>query len=489
MQENEFEKQVKKTMEDFRLSPSASALEKVQSRLSEKKRRRAPFFFLLAAGLITAGYFTYYIAETHNQNSAVAIINNNNANDHKLNTIDIKESSAVNKKTDSNKQSEDNNYLKKDSVKRLQYDISKYEKEKVSVSTNNNFVINKKIKRAENNVSLNEKHKSISFKQQPNTQNLKETNNDQILNGNAANKPSTTTSSSEAVYDSSAIATNNTQDATKNISFAKNDSIELMKNDQFTNSRKVVKATFASHKNPNWKFGITVSYGRSKLIEDTKQFNGVPAYLNSNTGSTPNINARVINPHPFSSSNAYSFGVIIQKKIFKEGYITSGLKFTHFATNAKVNSKIDSSLIIQTSNDINSFYSINGYYQSGSFRTYTSNYNFIELPVSFQQYFFQSKQISISYNAGVSIGRLLSSNAIFYNPNNNIYFSKDNFLRKTQFQFLAGMNVEINSSKNNSFFIGPQFSYTLSNLAKNKNNGSFHFINYGLQAGFLLHKK
>lgn len=173
----------------------------------------------------------------------------------------------------------------------------------------------------------------------------------------------------------------------------------------------------------------------------------------------------------------------------KDGYISSGLNFTHLSSKASVNNKIDSSLIIQTSNDIRSFYAVNGYYQAGSLSTYISNYNFVELPVSLQQYFFQKKQIALSYNAGFSVRQLLSSNTLVYNPNNNVYFSKDDFFRKTQFQLLAGLRVEINTGKNNSVSVGPQFSYSLFNFAKNKNNGNFHFMNYGLQADFLLHKK
>ena len=54
-----------------------------------------------------------------------------------------------------------------------------------------------------------------------------------------------------------------------------------------------------------------------------------------------------------------------------------------------------------------------------------------------------------------SVRQLLSSNALIYNPGNNIYFSKDALLRKTQFQFTAGLNFEINTGKTNSIFVGP----------------------------------
>jgi adenylate kinase family enzyme len=47
MQENEFEKQLKDMMDEFKLVPSASVWEKVSRRLNEGRRKKRPFIFLL----------------------------------------------------------------------------------------------------------------------------------------------------------------------------------------------------------------------------------------------------------------------------------------------------------------------------------------------------------------------------------------------------------------------------------------------------------
>ncbi|MEP6682890.1 MAG: hypothetical protein ABJA35_06505 [Parafilimonas sp.] len=481
MQENEFEKQLKKAMENFRLSPSASVWEKVKKKLDEKKRRIMPFFFLLIAGLITAGYFIYHVSEQHQQNSIKNVTGNN---------TEIPKTYLQ----DSNKTSAQKNIVKQNihdtslntKQKYLNYNLDLYNKEKVVKQTNTDVVINEKAEADKKNIQT----RKNTFKEQVSIHNPKENIDFNALNNTPAQESSAATQPSEIFHDSSAVKQNINEDSIKKIASANADSISTTGNILPNIAKHIEKKPGKTYKNPNWKFGITASYGRSKLIEKANESNNfAPQYLNSGTGNNASPNATIHNAHPFSSSNAYSFGAVVQKKILKNTYISTGLTFTHLSVSSNVNNKIDSSLIIQTSNNISSFYAVNGYYQAGSSKVYNSRYNFIEIPVSFQQYIFHSKQTSLSYNAGVSVRELISSNALIYNPNNNIYFSKDDFFKKTQFQVLAGLNVEINTGKNSSVFIGPQFKYSFSNLAKNKNIGSFHFINYGLQAGFLLHKK
>ena len=114
---------------------------------------------------------------------------------------------------------------------------------------------------------------------------------------------------------------------------------------------------------------------------------------------------------------------------------------------------------------------------------------YARLPVYFQHDVFYRHKLSLSYNAGFSIRQLISSDALIYNRYSNIYYSKDELLRKTQLQVLAGINLKINTGKNMAVYVGPQFSYSLSNLLNDNDVGNFHLINYGVQAGLMFHKK
>src|SRR6516164_5198225 len=75
MQENEFEKQVKKMMESFKLSPSNSVWEKVDRRINGDKQKKRPFILLLFMSLLIAGYFMYHASQKQAQSA-----NNNTAN-------------------------------------------------------------------------------------------------------------------------------------------------------------------------------------------------------------------------------------------------------------------------------------------------------------------------------------------------------------------------------------------------------------------------
>ena len=132
---------------------------------------------------------------------------------------------------------------------------------------------------------------------------------------------------------------------------------------------------------------------------------------------------------------------------------------------------------------------VNNYYRPGVVKEYINKYNFIELPVAFQQNLLQRKVFAFGYNAGFSVRQLLNSNALIYNEQGNIYFSNNDLLRKTQLQLQAGLNLKFNTGKTTSVYAGPQISYSLSNFTKSKDNGNFHFMTYGLKAGLLFHKK
>src|SRR5262245_36201841 len=61
MAENEFEKNVRREMDEFKVQPTAEVWERIKGRISQNKRRRRIFFFVLfsSIALILAGYGVY----------------------------------------------------------------------------------------------------------------------------------------------------------------------------------------------------------------------------------------------------------------------------------------------------------------------------------------------------------------------------------------------------------------------------------------------
>ena len=487
MQENEFEKQVRDMMEELHLSPSGTVWDKVSRRLNTKRRRKMPFFFLLTAGLLIAGYFAIYVAKNQTQNSNI-ITGSKSSHLLKPDTIlsedatnlpvqkssiakDKIELSSINK---TDKGQHKSIYIKPSKPAEKIFSANEYKKEESVTPANTND--------AQFNDPHNNNAKQLNIKpgKENDTMMLQQT-----VPGNATaifNKPANDPA-------------NGSQNIGKNSlpvysDFAKTDSIvtaEDKKDNAITKSTKTSPGSI--YKIPAWQFGVIAFYGRSTANDGLVDLNkSANAYYNP--GSVNNNNDTVFyNAHPYTASDAYQFGFVLQKKILKNGFISSGLNFIHLSTKSGIHQKVDSTYLVQNRNGITNAYSVKAYYQPGSSSTYTNTYNFIELPVYFQQDFFAAKQVGFSYNLGFSLRQLLSSNALIYNQYNNIYFSKDELLRKTQFQFMTGLSLKINTGKSTSIYFGPQVSYSLSNSVKNDNNSSFHLVNYGLQAGFMFHRK
>ncbi len=430
MQENEFEKKLKTMMEDFNLSPSDAVWQKVKQKIQKKNRRKIPFFFLLGIGLLTAGYFIVKLANYKSAyiNKAEKNISKNINNSKQKITTKATESNSSNLKTELSSFNKDSDKNKNNSSIRINKNV---------------FVVD------ENNIKskrglITNSNRPVLFSNQENKNNISVSKQTVLQKDSVLNQQQTAINQVSKSEVQNAVTENN-----KN--FLKDDSAAA----SLTNQKNIfvkssVKKQNKIYKTPNWQWGVTAFYGRSNLVEAITNFNksavqyGNPASVNLDT-ATKTV-------HPFTSSNAYSFGVTLQKKISKNAFISSGLNFIHLAAKSNIG---------KTNDPVNPGFFTSGYYlrsytQPGSLNTYNSRYNFIELPVYFQQNFFHANKISLSYDAGFSIRQLLSSNSIFYNQTLNSYFLKNDLLRKTQLQAQAALNFTINTGKNSSVYIGPR---------------------------------
>jgi len=476
MQENEFEKQLKDMMDEFKLVPPVSVWEKVSRRLNEGRRKKRPFIFLLFLGLLVAGYFMYQYA----RQQPVHYTNNKTNEELKKDSLSLKNPGQLpaEKTTGQNSSTvpaNKNSYTApKTSPPKTNrpatFDIkeSKYKTPGIptnAVSSNNN----------------NNSSGQLKINQETTTNDVPVVMEQQLQN----NEP-------VAANDSTKLIDNAARNDSLNKNIAQTDSIQIKQGKKESAKKGIVKNP--SDKNytiPKWQWGVNAFYGWSNAIENLVDFNkAAPANLSYSPGIvTGSVDSTHHNSNPYSASNAYQFGFVVQKKIMKNGFISSGLNFIHLSTKSDVTGKKDSAYTVQNGNIItNSFY-VSSFYQPGPSKAYTNTYNFIELPVYFQQDVFYRHKLSLSYNAGFSIRQLISSDALIYNRYSNIYYSKDELLRKTQWQVMAGINLKINTGKNMAVYVGPQFSYSLSNLLNDKDVGNFHLINYGVQAGLMFHKK
>ena len=134
-------------------------------------------------------------------------------------------------------------------------------------------------------------------------------------------------------------------------------------------ANKPVEGPGKLYKIPNWQWGITAFYGKSNAVGSLLDFNkSALAYVNMPGNIS---NDTVVNTaHPFSASDAYQFGGIVQKKISKNGFLATGVNFIHLSTKANVSQKVDSAVIIPGSGSSGN-YNVSQYYQPGPLKNYT----------------------------------------------------------------------------------------------------------------------
>lgn len=488
MQENEFEKQVKNMMEEFQLAPSDTAWEKVSLKITEEKKRKRYFIFLLFFGLITAGVFGYFISEKNTKKlnavssinkteqpakgDVVAIDSNKNFNNKPLKgTNDIAINDTILKALKNSKAVLKENHTANKNLQvntAINKDLPAYKKDATVLKDNSNALV-----KNDNNAL----QQDLSQQKKSNT--LVADTNKIFKEDSSASTPLVATNNSLPQ-----VVKNSTTDS--NLIHADSAANTLPASN--TTVKKKESKIPSTYKIPSWQFGVNTMYGKSNL---TSGLVSVDKALPSALGPLDSIAGRIDtsgNSKLYSASAAYNFGFVVQKKIFKTAVIGVGINYQHLSVKSHISNQVNAGYVLQYNNNLTS-YIINNYYRPGNASVYINTYNFIEVPVYFQQDIFHAKKVSFAYNAGFSLRHLLSSKSLIYNESNNIYYFKDGLLHKTQVQLQAGLNVKFNTGKSTSIYIGPQAAYSLSKNFKNSNDGSFHFINYGLQAGLLLHKK
>jgi hypothetical protein len=495
MPENEFEKQVKELMEELHFSPSAPVWEKIKKRITEKKRRVWPIFFLFISIAILSGYFFYADTKHQSQNADknIEAIKTQTTKSLSANTTEEK-----NNKKDSafklqSQQLSVNKSNQVPSVKNSKNDILVFNRSSIINKTNRNnrslsvrnlkdykVVFNKlSIKNndtkevADTSVYKNSLIKTQAYELNNNN------NNNNIISDSKVTAQQQQPGANNIYKDS--IVNNDSDSLAKINSIAQKNNSTTQKK---TQPKKIIKTS-------KWQFDIVAMYGRSNLTDNVTSINSnktLQVNPGLNNPGTPYGGYPTVFKNPYNTNNAYKFGVSLQRKISKKSSLSSGLNFVHLSSKSNTVLNLDSSLVpvlayVQSNNTAVSFYRV------GSAKTYINNFNFIEVPVTFQSRLFHVNNFSVLYDGGISVMRLISSKALIYDNHTNSFFSNDALFRKTQFQLTAGLNLQLKIKNTGSILLGPDFNYSLSPYLKSDNYSRLHFIDYGLHVLWIFNKK
>jgi hypothetical protein len=241
--------------------------------------------------------------------------------------------------------------------------------------------------------------------------------------------------------------------------------------------KKVPDSTSTSPAMPankrKWQVGLQASAGFSQSAESlfpgakAAESNVIPfstGYVQPGRYNEPGIGKH------------FSAGLSLTTTVSTAIKFTTGVNYIYASTVQKVGTKFRQDSLAQVVKADESHPYV---WSNSSTDDYINSYHFIEIPVGVDVKAFPSMPIRV--HTGVSISRLIASNALQYNQQHDVYFRNNEMLRKTGFNFFAGVSYGLFRDR---LQIGPEFRYSLMPLTDS--SGKDHLMTAGLKLRWSL---
>jgi hypothetical protein len=474
MQANEFEKNVQRTMDEFKLRPSDEVWQKVEERIQEKKKKRRILFFILFSfiGLALSGYGIYNFSKkrmtTGDESVTIKKIADQKNNPNKATLILPEKPEA------SNKSEKKQEKLVNRNQNRNRIAVTKT---KVSKSNDDLFSAGKKYPVKSGFVDLNNRKPD------------KDLNSDSTIvkNGNIS-----TWNESQVLTDEEnkkIVADSIRKDVAIN-NFVDTASIKNSENNSNEEKAVVKKGKTKNQHSQKLQWGINVSAGSSVITEDRFSFKNSSAQADlsyNSPGSFPSGGG--LTPYPPSANQsvfAFKAGVVLIKEISRRSKLSAGLQYAYLGDRIKA-AATQTQTGTQQSNSSSGLVS---YYRAVPQKTYIDRFHFIELPVTYSWRINRNTKHFPSLNAGASMGYLLATNALTYDTSfGGIYFHDKSFFAKTHLNMISGISYHFATAKKFEWSIGPQFSFDISKIIKSNSDKRKYFLYGGIEARIFFEKK
>jgi len=460
MEQNNFEKNVQQKMDEFKIAPSDSVWTNVGKRIDKKEKDRKVIFilFFLIVFLLSGGYWLLNLSKKDQK-----------SNQQISNVIEEKSNSKETNKGDSssaNLQIESKNIQ---SSHRPALVLSKKIKnfKRISVIKNQK----EKYENYQNStVEVTAKRIEESKKERNNADLIFELNTINLVQIEKENDADQFKANIESKIDVNNFLNELKSEIAEHQLIAKNDIAK--KNDSIKNHKQ------------HWDIGFTFSGGESSIESNLFQRSFPVANYVSNTppGGIPSY---YFQPSPIKNSIAFIIGALIEKNISPRGKIALGLSYKYYSVINEVGKKVDSLLspsaqYFSVSNSYNSF---------TSSHAYRNNFQYLEVPVSFELQLNKNKKLPLFWQAGVDVSELIGSNALQFEASPGIYYNDNSMFNKTQFGLHTGLFATLFSRQKVSFSFGPYFYYSASSLAGSGLYDGKHFRFIGIRTEVSIKKK
>lgn len=244
--------------------------------------------------------------------------------------------------------------------------------------------------------------------------------------------------------------------------------------------------------NHRWQWGFQGSAGIANISEGNLfDLFGSPASKASSGSYAAYPGSFYGNPSPqpvhFSKTGwSAGAGFFVQRVVSRRIAVSAGIMYRYHDTRVSVGSRVDSTTFV--SNPANAALQINNYYRGGQVNNYTNRFHFIELPVTAQYTFNPASKIPVKASTGITIARLVHTDALYYDGTSSVFYQDNALYRKTQFGATVGFSVTLFGSGGHPLEFGPVVQSNVSNLFKSKSAGNQHLVSAGLQARLFLRK-
>ncbi|MEO7961596.1 MAG: hypothetical protein ABIR19_08610, partial [Ginsengibacter sp.] len=234
-----------------------------------------------------------------------------------------------------------------------------------------------------------------------------------------------------------------------------------------------------SHK---WQWGIVFSAGTAHAGKEFLGLKSLQAdYLQYSSAPGGNNNYYRYTSTIVRDGHNISLGIKAERRVSKKIHISFGLQYSEFNVTSLVGIK----------NDTTGSYSVNN-----AANKYSNNFSFAEVPVKLKWQLRKSSHFPIYWSNGITIAKLLKSNALQYDPslpqnnqNANAYFKDNSYLNKARIDVNSSVDLRLASTEKYSVLLGPYFHYGVSKFANIGLYDKSHFVSFGLQAEILFGKK
>jgi hypothetical protein len=438
MQDPEFEKKVRKKMEELNFSPSESVWPQVEKQIQADRRRRKPLLWIFfLSGLFLMGGSFFLMQHKTKSSSAV------HKPDQIIESPEKKQASQVHRSSDSALSSTTGNAVIKEEELFSQPALIRQQR-KPQITSKNKKPINQSSSGQRNKRATNRQADANLIA-------------DHELLSNSNKNPQSPPATGVLI-----LPADVSKPESKAIAAPEKQKMDSVK----THSMQATTTSRIANKHP-WVIGLSAVSGISNLKYDLPQFGYASQglYYPVTALSNPGISGNT------STKTGFSFagGVWLQKNLSNNVYLSLGLNYHYYSNivTLTTTSSAYSALIKEES--------------------HTDQYHFIELPVGLGFRLSSNNKFPLFGEFGFALSQMLSTNAGQFDALSGNYTPDSLQFRKFQFMVYAALMVDI-SSRHHTIFIGPMIQYAPQSLISEGGGNAEHLFFTGLRFNYSLKK-